>query len=48
MYPFYYEFELVKPVEDYLKQKDFTVKRRFGLVIAEQILSDLKKMLFYR
>ena len=43
MYPFYYEFELVKPVEDYLKQKDFTVKKEIRIGYCRADIVGFKK-----
>ena len=43
MYPFYYEFELFKPVEDYLKQKDFTVKKEIRICYCIADIVGFKK-----
>ena len=43
MYPFYYEFELFKPVEDYLKQKDFTVKKEIRIGYCRADIVGFKK-----
>lgn len=39
MYPFYYEFELIKPVEIFLKNKGYKVRKevRIGYCIADLV-----------
>ena len=43
MYPFYYEFELVKPVEDYLKKKRFYCKKEIRIGYCRADIVGFKK-----
>ncbi len=47
MYPFYLELELTKPVIDYFKQKDYTIKKeiKIGFNIADLVCFKQKEVI---
>ncbi len=43
MHPFYYEIELIKPVEDFLKNKGFKIKREIRIGYCRADIVGFKK-----
>jgi hypothetical protein len=43
MYPYYYEFELIKPVEDYLRCKGFKIKKEVRIGYCRADIVGFKK-----